>query len=796
MIPILYAANETAFTSNGIGRLRDCISCIVTEQRNGKYECEFEYPITGKWYHSIQEGMYISCIHDDTKTRQPFVIYKRTVPVDGIVKFYCRHVSYLLNNIIVEPYTATDASSAISGIPIHSINTNPFTFWTDKTTSANFDLDQPVSARGVLGGVRGSILDVYGGEYEFDHFTVKLYADRGVNTGATIRYGKNLADIEQDIDNGDVFDSIVPFWYQDGDLLMLDEKIVGTNQNKPVALDMSGYFQDKPTQAQLRAKANSYLTSNRPWVPKDNIKVNFVQLWQTDNYKDFAALQRVNLCDRVNVYYTLLGITAESVKVIKTVYNVLLERYDEMELGEAKSTFGQTLMKQTQEQIDALRQSMITTSVMQAAIDHATQLITGGLGGHVVYTLNADGEPEEILIMDTADVSTAVNVIRMNQNGIGFSTHGYAGPYTTAWTIDGRFNADFITTGALNASLITTGTLNANVIRAGIIADAQNKSYWNLATGVMKLVGELTIQKGNVSTLAKSVAYRTVYSYINGTVSVDSHTGNGLSVQYDSSGTTYGTIAIVPTNTGMHIIQQADPSLTSGTYTPERTIIERYGSTEYGMSEKLRNGLYTISVVDITAKKRIAAVQLAEDVLNIYLGRNQSVQTYVSISTSKIDININQGSSSDPRIYADNSQLTIVGGSKKLYGSSTNTYLHWDGQSLAYVSSSSKRYKQDITDKLDDAHDPNKLYELPVKQFKYKDGVKLQYPDMKDKTITGFIAEDVAEIYPSAAIYDDDGKIESWDERRVLPAMLKLIQDQKKEIEELKMRVDALEKKE
>lgn len=792
MIPILYEATETEFTSNGIGRLRDCISCEVTEERNGKYEVEFTYPVTGKWYSTIVKGMIISVIHDDTKTRQPFEIYRRSAPINGIVTFNARHYSYKLNNVIVNPFDAANVSDALLGVKTNSINTNNFTFWTDKTTVANFSLPYPASVRSCLGGVRGSILDVYGGEYEFDFKTVKLHSARGIQTDVTIRYGKNLTDIQQEIDNGETYNAVVPFWYQDGDLVVTSPSIVGTG--KPVALDLTSDFQNKPTAAQLQSKAQSYLSTKKPWVPKENIKIDFVQLWQTDEYKDVAILQRVRLCDKVNVIFSQIGLTANGVKVVKVVYDVLNERYREMELGDARSSFGNTIMKQTDEAIAVLQRSMITRTAMQEAIDHATQLITGGLGGHVVYTLNADGEPEEILIMDTGDVSTAVNVIRMNRNGIGFSTNGYNGPFSTAWTIDGRFNADFIVTGALNASLITTGTLNANVIRAGIIADAQNKSYWNLATGVMKLSGELTIQKGNVSTLAKSISYRTVQTHADGSATVNSYTGNGLSIQYDSGGTTYGTISLIPTSNGMHIVQQADPSLTSGTYRPYRTSIERYGSKEYGLTEELYAGSYGLDIVDITSKKRLANMMLNESVIAFYSGKEQSSERFFSITANYIDICGNAGSSSGPRISVDNLTLSIYGGTKRLYGSNNNTYLSWDGQSLAYISSSSKRYKQDITEKLDDAHDPHKLYSLKVKQFRYKDGVKLQYPDMKGKTITGLIAEDVAEIYPSAAIYGDDGQIESWDERRILPAMLKLIQEQKAKIDELETRLARLEK--
>lgn len=487
MIPILYDSTETAFTSNGIGRLRDCISCRVTEERNGKYECEFKYPVTGKRYADIVEGCFISVTHDDTGDRQPFIIYRRSAPINGVVTFNAHHVSYQLNNVVLNPFTAGSATEVMAKIPINSINTNPFTFWTDKETTANFNLSNPASVRSILGGSRGSVLDTFGGgEYEFTNYTVKLYQRRGTDTDVTIRYGKNMADLEQQKDVSGVYNAIVPYWAGgEGDnVVMLDEKIViadGVTNAVPVARDFSADFQNEPTQAQLRARAQSFLSSNKPWVPDENIKVDFVQLWQTSQYKDVASLQRVKLCDTVNVYYPKLGVTAEGVKIIRIVYNVLLDRYDEMELGDARSTFAETVLKQAAETMAT--SGFVKTAAMQKAIDHATKLITGGLGGHVVFNLNADGEPEEILVMDTADTSTAVNVIRINANGIGFSTNGYNGPFNTAWTLDGNFVADFI----------TTGTLNANLIKTGVLADTNNNTMFNLSTG------ELTMKKGSIN---------------------------------------------------------------------------------------------------------------------------------------------------------------------------------------------------------------------------------------------------------------------------------------------------------
>lgn len=513
MIPILYRPDEIEFLSNGIGRLYDCSECTVTEERNGIFECEFKYPITGKFYnYMITDGGTVGVIHDDKKDIQPFDIYSYSAPIDGIVTFFAHHISYRLSNVIVKPFEAASCALALNGLKTNSLNENDFSFWTDKNTSGDFKVSVPQNIRALLGGQEGSILDTYGkGDYEFDKYEVRLYANRGVDSGVTIRYGKNLSDIKRDFDKSGTYNAVAPFWTNGEQTVMLSDYIVyaesspatlapWTSDNGdyitdgngeiiyfsyvnivPFPLDLSQDFQEAPTEEQLRERAVAWMNSNQPWVPDDNIKVDFVQLWQTPEYADIAALQRVSLCDTVAIYYPELGVTNASARVIKTVYNVLAERFDSMELGTPKVSF-ESVMKQT---IDSALKDVPGITELEAIVSHASDLITGGLGGHVVMTLNADGQPQEILIMDTDDVNTAVNVIRMNKNGIGFSTSGYQGPYTSAWTIDGKFNADFIAAGTLLASYIKGGTLtlggSGNTYGSMNILDPYGRQigYWN-----------------------------------------------------------------------------------------------------------------------------------------------------------------------------------------------------------------------------------------------------------------------------------------------------------------------------
>ena len=459
MIPILYEANETQFTSNGLGRLVDTIECTVTEQRNGIYEAEFVYPISGENYDLIKEGRIIGVTHDETGDIQPFILYKRTAKIDGKVTFNAYHLSYKLSNIIAKPFTASGIADAMAQIVPNSLPTNPFTFWTDKVVTAQFENNVPRAVRSLLGGERGSLLDVFGkGEYEFDKFNVKLYLNRGQDSGVTIRYGKNLSDVTQEIDASGYYNAVAPYWKGEDETVTLPDLVVldGVTEPKAVVLDLSSAFDEAPTQTELREMARTRLENSSGINVTENIKADFVQLWQTEEYKQYAPLQRVKLCDTVTVIYEALGVYSVQKKVIKTKWNVLLDRYDEIELGDSQTTLADVITEITTQ----ITEDLPTTSMMASAIANATNKITGNTGGYVILHSNTYGQPYEFLVMDSPDINTAVNVWRWNMGGLGFSHTGYNGDFSSlALTMDGQINADYITTGLLSANRIRGGVL-------------------------------------------------------------------------------------------------------------------------------------------------------------------------------------------------------------------------------------------------------------------------------------------------------------------------------------------------
>lgn len=829
MIPILYDSSETTFTSNGLGRLAECSSCRVTETRNGEYECEFTYPTTGRLYDQIVEGMIIACTHDDKGDRQPFVIYRRSAPMGGSVTFNAHHYTYLLNNIIMEPYTAQSAGAAFILFKNNTINANPFTFWTDNVNAGTSKSEIPISVRAALGGTEGSVLDAFHGEYEWDVKTVKLHAQRGTDSGITIRYGKNLTDITQTKDELGTYNSAVGYWLGDdanGQQTLVHTGVIssqGVTSFVPVVLDLSAEFDAPPSVLTLSAKTRAVLEDTRPWEPNENIKIKFAQLWQTEEYKDVAALQRLSLCDRVSVYYPQLGVEVNNVEIVKVVYNVLLDRYDEMELGQPTSTLAQTLLKPYEEGIKNALKNTVTRSMMQAAIEHATQLITGGYGGTFKWKYNADGEPIELLILEYGDETIVPqHVWRWNAAGLGHSSNGYAGPYdAVAITMDGQINANAITVGKLSASMIEGGTLKVGGSGNGngtiLIYDAHNNLIGTLDNTGADLTGDIKMSKDGVTT-----KIGTIFGYNVGEVTAQLIRAAYKGLQTTSTAQTFGktspSFSIRPQET-QYDKKIAVPSGASTNFTgyddamnyPDHetiTFVDRTFSiisecnTGAGRFWRLRSAKLDADFdPDDESTQRI---HFSGGYLNkvMYFGKTCfAVGSSPSMNSQYSDYPFGEVGGAtyyssvkggNGQLYLNNTRFAVGVSSSKLM-EFTASGLSVLGNMVAYQSSSSRRYKHDIKAIEDKKLDPHRLYDLPVRQFEYNDDATLQYADMEGQTLPGFIAEEVAAVYPSAVIRDRDGKIESWDERRILPGVLALVQEQKKKIDSLEARIEKLE---
>lgn len=458
MIPILYSPTTTSFTTGGIGKLIDAGSCIVTEERNGSYELEMTYPITGHLYDEIKQRSIIFAKPSPAQSEQPFRVYRITKPLNKVVTIYAAHISYDLSGIPVKNFTSQSVQAALTALTTSSVISNPFTFWSDKTNSGVMEIETPTPCRTIL----SNILDVYGGEYEFDKYTVKLHSLRGFDNGVSIKYGKNLTDLEQDENCSNVYTGVLPYWTGN------ETTISGSVVNAPgtydftriLPVDFTSDFETQPSTTQLDNAATNYISANNIGIPEVNLTVSFVHLNQTEEYKNLGIFERVELGDSIKVEFAAMGVSSTA-RCVKTVYNTLLERYDNVELGEVKKGLADTISSQTSSIIDISKNSGVSSAV-KAAIIAATEAITGQQGGSVIlHDTRGGNKPNELLFLDNDDISQAQKVWRFNLSGFGYSSNGYEGPYTTAITRDGSIVADFITTGSMDAARITAGILKS-----------------------------------------------------------------------------------------------------------------------------------------------------------------------------------------------------------------------------------------------------------------------------------------------------------------------------------------------
>ena len=374
---------STNFATNGLGTLIEAISCTITEERNGAYELEMEYPVAGSHFNDIDHKSILVAKPGPDRKPQPFRIYAISKPINGIVTINAEHLSYDLMGYVASPFNGSTAANAMYNMKTSCAVTCPFEFWTDITTEKDISTTKPLPIKTIIGGDTNSILSLYSfnegtsespqpdqtGELEYDCYHVKLWKHRGEDHGfesdeiIRIRYGKNLTDFKQDENCNNIYSAIHPYWYKeetkDGNksykLVELDSKIVAVydllpealknNQqyvryiltiNRTLALDLSKEFDDEPTKAQLLEKTVEYVWKNELAVPKVSMNVSFVSLERYKEYELIKKLQVVRLCDTIVVDFPKIGVSREA-KCVKTVYNVLSQQYDSIELGTVES---------------------------------------------------------------------------------------------------------------------------------------------------------------------------------------------------------------------------------------------------------------------------------------------------------------------------------------------------------------------------------------------------------------------------------------------------------------------------
>lgn len=374
MIPILYGADEENFTSNGLGRLADAISCKVTEERNGIYELEMEYPVGGRHFGQLLLSNIIYCRSSQDTKLQAFRIYEVTDAIDGVSTVRAQHISYQLTAIPVEPFVAETPSEAVSLLISKSVVTNPFTITTDIQVGG-YTVATPDSVRAIIGGIDGNMLENYQAEVEWDMYDVYILTSRGENRGKVVRYGKDITDITQEQSIEDTVTGIYPYYSDsDGEYVDLTEKVLmaSTASLYPypriMPVDFTNSFASVPSESDLRTKAQAFLDESSIGLPRVSIDVSYVD--------DTDISIPIYLCDTVKVIFEPLGISTLA-KVSKLTWDVLLDRYDSATIGvefaDVASTVEQvrksTEQKALQQTQKAVKQSEAQT---QQKIDQIT----------------------------------------------------------------------------------------------------------------------------------------------------------------------------------------------------------------------------------------------------------------------------------------------------------------------------------------------------------------------------------------------------------------------------------------
>lgn len=420
-------------THNGIGALADAIECVTDSELNGGYELSMRYPADGIHADGLVNRNIIMAVNEKNGTTQPYRIYRVSKPINGIYTVYARHIVQTdLAGIPVKPFHSTNVASAMANLNSHAMIETGFTFSTDKATFASMDITKPTPLLSVLGGIEGSILDVYGGEYKYDGKSVSLLNRVGADNGVRIAYGVNLNSFEQDANIQNCYTGAVGYWSNDTDTVYTDVVASGGafDHIRIATIDLTSKFDNKPTKAQLESALRSYMNENGIGVPDVSINLSFVDLSQTTEYSNI--IQSVALGDTVHVSFAKIGVDA-SARVVKTRWNVLLDRYDNIDIGSVKCNIADTIAKQTRQIADTPNRK--TTAAIAGAM---AQVIMGAAGGSVrLIDTDDDGMPDELYIADNPDPDLAQKVWRFNYEGWAGSNNGYDGPFTVGATVDG-----------------------------------------------------------------------------------------------------------------------------------------------------------------------------------------------------------------------------------------------------------------------------------------------------------------------------------------------------------------------
>ena len=363
MRPILFNKNEQSFDTYGLGEL-NVTKGTVTRERNGNYTLYAEIPVNDPMVATLEKEMKLKADAGLRTKNQTFEISRIVKDSSNIVKIYGQHISHKLEYMGLVNGRAFSGSAFTALAIWHNATIGDLRFdvWSDIQTTGKgvFDISKMENARQALGGVEGSILDIYGGEYEFDNMTVRLHKQLGRTAPTVLEYGRNILSAELDETIESAYTSVLPFAtytpdkpegdtsdsQPDAVTVTLPENYVDSKYKALYAhsrikvVDFSSEFKsdskskDIPTPEKLRKIASDYMERNAIGKPKINIKIEYADLARTLDYADNGWIEEVELCDIVPVYYPQIGLTDETLKVTTITYDFVNERNESVEYGD------------------------------------------------------------------------------------------------------------------------------------------------------------------------------------------------------------------------------------------------------------------------------------------------------------------------------------------------------------------------------------------------------------------------------------------------------------------------------
>ena len=415
MRPILFNKNEQSFDTYGLGEL-NVSKGTATRERNGNYTLYAEIPVNDPMVSILKKEMKLKADAGLRTKNQTFEISRIVKDSSNIVKIYGQHISHKLEYMALRNATVF-AGSAYSALAIWKgalIGDLTFDVWSDIQTTGKgvFDISKMENARQALGGVEGSILDIYGGEYEFDNMTVRLHKQLGRTSPTVLEYGRNILSAESDETIESSYTSVLPFAtytpdkpegdtsdnQSDAVTVTLPEDYVDSKYKDLYAhrrikiVDFSSEFKndgknkDIPTRDKLRKMATDYMDRNAIGKPKINTKIEYADLARTLDYADRGWIEEVELCDIVPVYYPQIGLTDETAKVTTVTYDFVNERNESVEFGDIGTNVRATMQNGLAGKVDDIAKAQ------QAFEDSLPDYLLNAQGNKVWYNKPDDKE--------------------------------------------------------------------------------------------------------------------------------------------------------------------------------------------------------------------------------------------------------------------------------------------------------------------------------------------------------------------------------------------------------------------